>query len=157
VSDDEVHRVVEKLKESGEPTTSRAFSKAVWSTAMARAIAWAAGRDWRWRREADPLYDQAVEVVIKNRRASISLVQRHLRIGYNRAARCSRTWKRPDWSRPCRATATATSSCRPARARTTSKRRYQDEAKRFWLTRGRRQYKWYGKAAQRRQNHFDSV
>ncbi|MDE2256735.1 MAG: hypothetical protein KGK05_03110, partial [Xanthomonadaceae bacterium] len=37
--------------------------------------------------EADPLYDQAVEVVIKNRRASISLVQRHLRIGYNRAAR----------------------------------------------------------------------
>jgi len=37
--------------------------------------------------EADPLYDQAVEVVLKNRRASISLVQRHLRIGYNRAAR----------------------------------------------------------------------
>jgi S-DNA-T family DNA segregation ATPase FtsK/SpoIIIE len=37
--------------------------------------------------EADPLYDQAVEVVVKNRRASISLVQRHLRIGYNRAAR----------------------------------------------------------------------
>jgi S-DNA-T family DNA segregation ATPase FtsK/SpoIIIE len=33
------------------------------------------------------LYDQAVEIVIKNRRASISLVQRHLRIGYNRAAR----------------------------------------------------------------------
>ena len=37
--------------------------------------------------EADPLYDQAVDVVLKNRRASISLVQRHLRIGYNRAAR----------------------------------------------------------------------
>ena len=37
--------------------------------------------------ESDPLYDQAVEVVLKNRRASISLVQRHLRIGYNRAAR----------------------------------------------------------------------
>ena len=37
--------------------------------------------------EADPLYDQAVEVVIKTRRPSISLVQRHLRIGYNRAAR----------------------------------------------------------------------
>jgi S-DNA-T family DNA segregation ATPase FtsK/SpoIIIE len=33
------------------------------------------------------MYDQAVEVVLKNRRASISLVQRHLRIGYNRAAR----------------------------------------------------------------------
>jgi S-DNA-T family DNA segregation ATPase FtsK/SpoIIIE len=37
--------------------------------------------------ESDPLYDQAVEIVIKSRRASISLVQRHLRIGYNRAAR----------------------------------------------------------------------
>src|SRR6202008_3731681 len=37
--------------------------------------------------ESDPLYDQAVEIVLKSRRASISLVQRHLRIGYNRAAR----------------------------------------------------------------------
>ena len=37
--------------------------------------------------ENDPLYDQAVEIVLKNRRASISLVQRHLRIGYNRSAR----------------------------------------------------------------------
>ena len=37
--------------------------------------------------EADELYDQAVAIVIKTRRPSISLVQRHLRIGYNRAAR----------------------------------------------------------------------
>ncbi|MES2562163.1 MAG: DNA translocase FtsK, partial [Pseudomonadota bacterium] len=37
--------------------------------------------------ESDPLYDQAVAIVLKTRRASISLVQRHLRIGYNRAAR----------------------------------------------------------------------
>ncbi len=37
--------------------------------------------------ESDPLYDQAVEIVVKSRRASISLVQRHLRIGYNRSAR----------------------------------------------------------------------
>ena len=37
--------------------------------------------------ESDPLYDQAVDIVLKNRRASISLVQRHLRIGYNRSAR----------------------------------------------------------------------
>jgi S-DNA-T family DNA segregation ATPase FtsK/SpoIIIE len=37
--------------------------------------------------EADPMYDQAVGVVLQHRRASISLVQRHLRIGYNRAAR----------------------------------------------------------------------
>ncbi|WP_306823211.1 DNA translocase FtsK [Janthinobacterium sp. UMAB-60] len=35
----------------------------------------------------DPLYDQAVGVVRTHQRASISLVQRHLRIGYNRAAR----------------------------------------------------------------------
>ena len=37
--------------------------------------------------EQDALYDQAVQVVLQNKRASISLVQRHLRIGYNRAAR----------------------------------------------------------------------
>ncbi|MBU2489618.1 MAG: hypothetical protein KKA60_09530, partial [Proteobacteria bacterium] len=37
--------------------------------------------------EADPLYDQAVAYVLKSRRASISSVQRQLRIGYNRAAR----------------------------------------------------------------------
>ncbi|HLS52189.1 MAG TPA: DNA translocase FtsK, partial [Burkholderiaceae bacterium] len=37
--------------------------------------------------ETDPLYDQAVALVLKTRRASTSSVQRHLRIGYNRAAR----------------------------------------------------------------------
>ena len=37
--------------------------------------------------EADPMYDQAVGIVLQHKRASISLVQRHLRIGYNRAAR----------------------------------------------------------------------
>ena len=37
--------------------------------------------------ESDPMYDKAVEIVLKNQKASISLVQRHLRIGYNRAAR----------------------------------------------------------------------
>ena len=37
--------------------------------------------------EKDPLFDEAVAIILKNRRASISLVQRHLRIGYNRAAR----------------------------------------------------------------------
>jgi S-DNA-T family DNA segregation ATPase FtsK/SpoIIIE len=37
--------------------------------------------------ESDVLYDQACAIVLKTRRASISLVQRHLRIGYNRAAR----------------------------------------------------------------------
>ena len=36
--------------------------------------------------EADAMYDQAVAIVLQHKRASISLVQRHLRIGYNRAA-----------------------------------------------------------------------
>jgi S-DNA-T family DNA segregation ATPase FtsK/SpoIIIE len=46
-----------------------------------------AGVDGAGNGESDPLYDQACEIVLKTRRASISLVQRHLRIGYNRAAR----------------------------------------------------------------------
>jgi DNA segregation ATPase FtsK/SpoIIIE, S-DNA-T family len=37
--------------------------------------------------ESDAMYDQAVAIVLQHKRASISLVQRHLRIGYNRAAR----------------------------------------------------------------------
>jgi len=45
--------------------------------------------------ETDPLYDQAVAVVLKSRRASISFVQRDLRIGYNRAARLIEQWKKP--------------------------------------------------------------
>jgi S-DNA-T family DNA segregation ATPase FtsK/SpoIIIE len=83
VSDDEVHRVVKHLKPPASRTTSTASSKAArWK---ARAVADGAAGEGGG--EADPMYDQAVQVVLKNRRASISLVQRHLRIGYNRAAR----------------------------------------------------------------------
>jgi len=47
----------------------------------------AAGANGEPGGEKDPLYDQAYEIVVRTRRPSISLVQRHLRIGYNRAAR----------------------------------------------------------------------
>jgi len=84
VSDEEVHRVVNKLKEQGEPNYIEGILEGgVVGDGEEGAPGAAGGGDG----EADPLYDQAVEIVIKNRRASISLVQRHLRIGYNRAAR----------------------------------------------------------------------
>ena len=47
----------------------------------------AAGGNGGGDAEADPMYDQAVAIVLQNKKASISLVQRHLRIGYNRPAR----------------------------------------------------------------------
>jgi len=81
VSDGEVHRVVEVLKAKGPPNYIEGLLDAPEDNLEAAAAGGAGGG------EADPLYDQAVEVVIKHRRASISLVQRHLRIGYNRAAR----------------------------------------------------------------------
>ncbi|HTH58752.1 MAG TPA: DNA translocase FtsK 4TM domain-containing protein [Paraburkholderia sp.] len=85
VGDDEVHRVVEKLKEQGEPNYIEGILEG--GTAGDGDEGSAGAGTSGTGDESDPLYDQAVEVVIKNRRASISLVQRHLRIGYNRAAR----------------------------------------------------------------------
>jgi S-DNA-T family DNA segregation ATPase FtsK/SpoIIIE len=81
VADDEVHRVVEHLRKIGVPE----FMADILS-APAGDNADAAGEEGG-DVEADPMYDQAVQVVLKTRRPSISLVQRHLRIGYNRAAR----------------------------------------------------------------------
>jgi len=82
VADDEVHKVVDHLKKSGPPDYVEGILAAAEDDLEAALGGGDGGDD-----EADPLYDQAVEVVIKTRRPSISLVQRHLRIGYNRAAR----------------------------------------------------------------------
>ncbi len=82
VSDDEVHRVVEHLKSQGAPE----YVQDILSGAGGDDEGGEGGEGGA-DAEADPLYDQAVEVVLKNKRASISLVQRHLRIGYNRSAR----------------------------------------------------------------------
>jgi S-DNA-T family DNA segregation ATPase FtsK/SpoIIIE len=85
VSDDEVHRVVEYLKSQGQANYVEGILEGGVLDGEdvdgAGAEAGAAGG------ESDPMYDQAVGVVLQHRRASISLVQRHLRIGYNRAAR----------------------------------------------------------------------
>ncbi len=82
VSDSEVHRVVEHLKSLGEPQYVEGLLEGGESGDGENGAA-ANGAD----AESDPVYDQAVAVVLKTRRPSISLVQRHLRIGYNRAAR----------------------------------------------------------------------
>ena len=80
VADAEVHRVVESLKKQG----GAQYIDGILDEPEQMELN---GTEGGPTGEADPLYDQAVQVVLQNKRASISLVQRHLRIGYNRAAR----------------------------------------------------------------------
>jgi len=81
VADHEVHKVVEHLKSLAKPE----YLSEVLEPAASEEPGVGASEEPTG--EKDPLYDQAVEIVIRTRRPSISLVQRHLRIGYNRAAR----------------------------------------------------------------------
>ena len=89
VSDDEVHRVVEHLKASGRADyiegvldEVQTLGDGVVVGATGLPESGGGGGD-----ESDPLYDEAVRIVTETRRASISGVQRRLKIGYNRAAR----------------------------------------------------------------------
>jgi len=84
VSDDEVHRVVEYLKSQAPANYIEGILE---GGVLDGDVDGDGSGGGSADAEADPLYDQAVAVVLQNKRASISLVQRHLRIGYNRAAR----------------------------------------------------------------------
>lgn len=85
VDDDEVHRVVESWKELGEPNYLEEIVSGASETEMMPGMAGAGGDSDD--EGSDPLYDEAVSFVTESRRASISAVQRKLRVGYNRAAR----------------------------------------------------------------------
>jgi S-DNA-T family DNA segregation ATPase FtsK/SpoIIIE len=82
VADHEVHKVVDYLKNLAQPQYVESVLEGAPSEDEVGDLIESGGDA-----ESDPLYDQAVAIVLKTRRPSISLVQRHLRIGYNRAAR----------------------------------------------------------------------
>ncbi|MEN9759937.1 MAG: hypothetical protein RL676_1088, partial [Pseudomonadota bacterium] len=90
VADDEVMRVVNHVKQSGEAQYDDSILEG--ADAASSGGTFTAGLSPEGGAgESDPLYDEAVAIVLKHKRASISLVQRHLRIGYNRAARLLET------------------------------------------------------------------
>ena len=88
VGDDEVHRVVNDWKSRAEPNY---VDDIVSSKQDTGPIPGWSGSESGSSDEQDELYDEAVNFVIESRRASISAVQRKLRIGYNRAARLIET------------------------------------------------------------------
>jgi len=83
VSDQEVHKVVDHLRSSGEPN----YVEEVLQEALGGGDGVPGLEPIDGDAESDPLYDQAVAVVTESRKASISYVQRRLKVGYNRAAR----------------------------------------------------------------------
>ena len=85
VGDDEVHRVVDSWKQKSEPNYLDEITSELQETGPIPG--WSDGDNSDSSDENDELYDEAVSFVIESRRASISAVQRKLRIGYNRAAR----------------------------------------------------------------------
>jgi S-DNA-T family DNA segregation ATPase FtsK/SpoIIIE len=85
VSDQEVHRVVASLKESGEPNYLDQVTDG--PSEPIPGIKGEPGSAGEVDGETDALYDQAVRIVTETRRASVSGIQRRLKIGYNRAAR----------------------------------------------------------------------
>ncbi len=85
VGDDEVHRVVNDWKSRGEPQYEEDIVNDAQDTGPIPG--WSGSETSSSAEDADELYDEAVNFVIESRRASISAVQRKLRIGYNRAAR----------------------------------------------------------------------
>lgn len=104
VSDEEVHAVVKAIKQTGEPDYAQdilggaSFSGSFSSSAGSAGIGFGGsfggmmgGMDEMGDGEQDELYDQAVQIVTESRRASISHLQRRLKIGYNRAARLIET------------------------------------------------------------------
>jgi len=85
VGDDEVHRVVDSWKKKAEPNYLDEITSDLQETGPIPG--WTDAEGSYSSDEDDELYDEAVNFVIESRRASISAVQRKLRIGYNRAAR----------------------------------------------------------------------